>query len=190
MDWPKWVRPILGRGAGAMEHTGPMDGQIMLLLPCIDPDLARDEVPSPWSWALGCSEAVRLGELQTDIVRCLGLEGLLWSHFTLGCGRPIHSQVPSHSVGKRHQISDPTCGSELGQYWLQTLLLCPIGCWKSPYTDTAQLFRVTCPIVQSSFHYVFVSYTWSVPAPGPFVQNILQCQMHLSSSSLYPLSIC
>lgn len=120
--WPKWVRPILGRGRGAMEHTDPTDGQIMLLLPCTDPALVRDEVPLPW--ALGCSEAVRLGVLQTGIVRCLGLEVLLWSHFTLGCGRPIHSEVPSHSHRKGHQISDPTYGSELGQHWHVTL-----PCW-------------------------------------------------------------
>lgn len=40
---------ILCRGTGAMELIGTADRQLVLLLPCTDPVLVRDEVPLPWS---------------------------------------------------------------------------------------------------------------------------------------------
>ena len=133
------------------------------------PDLANSELilSGIWDWGF-CYEATS----------------------TLGYGRPIHSEGPSHSGRKGPQeVSSPTSCSEQGQHCLQIRLLCPVGCWKPPWTETAQPVGATCPIVPLALQYLFFLYAQSVLASGFFTQNILQCQMHLNSSSLYPLPI-
>lgn len=81
---------------------------------------------------------------------------LLRGHFTLGCGRPIHSEGPSPSGGEGpREVSGPTSCSEQGRRCLQIMLLCPVRCWKPSWLETVQPVRATCPTAQLSLQYVF-----------------------------------